>query len=353
MNYSLKVPAFVTAVAVSAAIVAPLSTSAADNGSVGFLISDYTTSARWQSDKKYFIEALAKTSPSVNVVVDDAKTDQTRQQNQALSLLTSGAKVLLDVPVDSTQAASIVRAAHANSPRVPVIAYDRLIKDADVDAYVTFDPISVGRQQAQYIVDHLKTGNIVSIAGAETDNNGVLFHKGAMDVLMPLVKSGRYKLVYDKFTPNWDSNAGQAEMASALNNEQNKVDAVLVANDGLAGGVIAALKAQHLDGKVIVTGQDATVAGLQNILTGQQSMTIYKPIRKLAEAAATMTDAFLKGQKPKTNTTMNNGKSDIPTTLLPVVTVTKANIKSTVVADGFATKAELCNGLPAAACAGL
>ncbi len=353
MNYSLKVPAFVTAVAVSAAIVAPLSTSAADNGSVGFLISDYTTSARWQSDKKYFIEALAKTSPSVNVVVDDAKTDQTRQQNQALSLLTSGAKVLLDVPVDSTQAASIVRAAHANSPRVPVIAYDRLIKDADVDAYVTFDPISVGRQQAQYIVDHLKTGNIVSIAGAETDNNGVLFHKGAMDVLMPLVKSGRYKLVYDKFTPNWDSNAGQAEMASALNNEQNKVDAVLVANDGLAGGVIAALKAQHLDGKVIVTGQDATVAGLQNILTGQQSMTIYKPIRKLAEAAATMTDAFLKGQKPKTNTTMNNGKSDIPTTLLPVVTVTKANIKSTVVADGFATKAGLCNGLPAAACAGL
>ncbi len=353
MNYSLKVPAFVTAVAVSVAIVAPVATTAADNGSVGFLISDYTTSARWQSDKKYFIEALAKTSPSVNVVVDDAKTDQTRQENQAKSLLTSGAKVLLDVPVDSAQAAAIVRDAHANSPRVPVIAYDRLIKDADVDAYVTFDPISVGRQQAQYLVDHVKSGNIVSIAGAETDNNGVLFHKGAMDVLMPLVKSGRYKLVYDKFTPNWDSNAGQAEMASALNAQQNKIDGVLVANDGLAGGVIAALKAQHLDGKVVVTGQDATVAGLQNILLGQQSMTIYKPIRKLAEAAAVMTDAFLKGQKPKTNTTMNNGKLDVPTTLLPVVTVTKANIKSTVIADGFATKAELCNGLPAQACAGL
>jgi len=104
---------------------------------------------------------------------------------------------------------------------------------------------------------------------------------------------------------------------------------------------------------VLVTGQDATVAGLQNILIGEQSMTIYKPIRKLAEAAAQMTDAYLKGKKPKTDTTMKNGKIDVPTVLLPVVTVTKANIKSTVVADGFVTKAQLCNGIPAAACAGL
>ena len=167
------------------------------------------------------------------------------------------------------------------------------------------------------------------------------------------MKSGRYKLAYDRYTPNWDSNAAQAETASALNNLSNKVDAILVANDGMAGGVVAALRAQHLDGKVLVTGQDATVAGIQNILVGEQSMTIYKPIRKLAEAAAKMTDAYLKGGKPATNTTMKNGKIDVPTVLLPVVTVTKDNIKSTVIADGFVTKEQLCNGIPASACSGL
>jgi D-xylose transport system substrate-binding protein len=343
----------VAAATLGLAASAPVALKAADTTTVGFLMSDYTTSARWQFDRDFYIAALKKLDPDVNVVVDDAKTDQTRQQTQAASLLTSSAKVLIDVPVDSTQAAAIVRAAHDNTPAVPVIAYDRLINSSDVDSYVTFDPIAVGRQQAQYIVDHIKSGTLISIAGAQTDNNAIEFHAGAMQVLDPLVKSGRYKLAYDRYTPNWDSNTAQAETASALNNLGNKVDGILVANDGMAGGVVAALRAQHLDGKVLVTGQDATVAGLQNILIGEQSMTIYKPIRKLAEAAAAMTDAYLKGHKPKTTSTMNNGKIDVPTVLLPVVTVTKANIKSTVVADGFVTKEQLCNGIPATACSGL
>lgn len=332
----------------------PIALSAADNPTVGFLMADYTTSARWQFDRDFYIAALKKLDPAITVTVTDAKTDQTRQQTQAASLLTSGAKLLLDVPVDSTQAAAIVRAAHDNSPKVPVIAYDRLVNDSDVDAYVTFDPVAVGRQQATYLVDHVKPGGtLISIAGAQTDNNAIEFHRGAMEVLDPLVKSGKYKLAYDHYTPNWDSNAAQAETASELNNLGNKIDGILVANDGMAGGVVAALRAQHLDGKVVVTGQDATVAGLQNILTGEQSMTIYKPIRKLAEAAAKMTDAFLKGKKPETTTTMKNGKIDVPTVLLPVVTVTKDNIKSTVIADGFVTKEQLCNGIPASACSGL
>ena len=350
---SLMLRRGLTAAAVLGIAAAPLALRAADAPKVGFLMSDYTTSARWQFDRDFFIAALKKLDPAVEVVIDDAKTDQTRQQTQAASLLTSGAKLLIDVPVDSTQASAIVRAAHDNSPPVPVIAYDRLINNADVDAYVTFDPIAVGRQQAQYLVDHVKSGTLISIAGAQTDNNAIEFHAGAMQVLDPLVKSGRYKLAYDRFTPNWDSNAAQAETASALNNLGNKVDGILVANDGMAGGVVAALRAQHLNGKVVVTGQDATVAGIQNILTGEQSMTIYKPIRKLAEAAAEMTDAYLKGQKPKTTTTMKNGKIDVPTVLLPVVTVTKDNIKSTVIADGFVTKEQLCNGIPASACSGL
>src|SRR5450631_533553 len=300
-----------TAAAVLGIAAAPLALNAADSPKVGFLMSDYTTSARWQFDRDFFIAALKKLDPGVEVVADDAKTDQTRQQTQAASLLTSGAKLLIDVPVDSTQASAIVR------------------------------------------VDHVNSGTLISIAGAQTDNNAIEFHAGAMQVLDPLVKSGRYKMAYDRFTPNWDNNAAQAETASALNNLGNKVDGILVANDGMAGGVVAALRAQHLDGKVVVTGQDATVAGIQNILTGEQSMTIYKPIRKLAEAAAAVTDAYLKGQKPKTDTTTKNGKIDVPTVLLPVVTVTKDNIKSTVIADGFVTKEQLCNGIPASACSGL
>ncbi len=351
MNQMRIVPALGLAVVAAGAL--GLAGCASNKQSVGFLISDYTTSARWQFDRSYYVDAMKQRNPDVDVVVDDAKTDQTNQQNQAKSLLTGGAKLLLDVPVDAVQAAAIVTAAHANDPRVPVIAYDRLIKNADVDAYVTFDPIAVGKQQAQYIVDHVKSGNIVSIAGAATDNNAIYYHQGAMDVLQPLVKSGRYKLVYDKYTPNWDSNQAQAETASALNNNGNNVAAVLVANDGMAGGVDAAIKAQHLEGKVVVTGQDATVAGLQNVLTGSQSMTIYKPIKKLAEAAAQISDALIKGQKPATTSTVNNGKIDVPTIALPVVTVTKANIASTVIADGFVTKDQLCNGIPASACSGL
>lgn len=326
----------------------------ATSGTVGFLITDFTTSARWKQDKAFVIANLAQTDPGVSVKIEDAKADQTRQQQQAASLLTSGVKVLIDVPVDSTQAAAIVRAAHANKPYVPVIAYDRLIFGAAVDAYTSFDGFSVGVQQGKYLIAHVKKGGtIVSIAGSTTDNNAHLFYNGAMSVLMPLVKNGTYKLGYDKFTPNWDNNTAQAEMASALTALNNKVDGVLVANDGMAGGVVAALKAQGLAGKIPVTGQDATVAGLQQILLGNQSMTIYKPLKKLAAAAAKITHILLSGQKFTSATSIDNKFGKIPSIIIPVVTVTKDNIKQTVIADGFASKSDLCNGIPASACAGL
>ncbi|GAC1643395.1 MAG: D-xylose ABC transporter substrate-binding protein [Chloroflexota bacterium] len=323
----------------------------AASGKVGFLFSDFTTSARWAFDRDYFKAALHAKDPGASVVVQDAKTDQTRQLNEAKSLLTSGVKVLIDVPVDSVQAKAIVQAAHSNSPRVPVIAYDRLINDVPVDAYTSFNGFAVGKQQARYLVKHVKKGGtIVSIAGSTTDNNAHLFHDGAFSVLQPLINKGVYKLAYDKYTPNWAATAAQAEMASALNKLNNKVDGVLVANDGMAGGVVAALKAQGLAGKIPVTGQDATVAGLQQIVQGTQSMTVYKPLRKLARAAAIITDLFLNHKKFSTSNTTANGAGKIPTILIPVVTVTKSNIKSTVIADGFVKRAELCAGI-AGACA--
>jgi D-xylose transport system substrate-binding protein len=333
---------------------ASASKQAAATGNVGFLFSDFTTSARWVFDRDFYKAALKKLDPAVTVAVSDAKASQATQQNNAQSALTQGVKVLIDVPVDSAGAGQIVKLAHKNVPPVPVIAYDRLITGAPVDAYVSFDGFSVGVQQAKYLKTKVaKGGTIVVIAGSPTDNNAHLFYNGAMSILGPLFKSGYYKKGYDKFTPNWDPAKGQQEMAAALTQLNNKVDGVLSANDGLAGGIITALTAQHLNGKVPVTGQDATVAGLQEILLGNQSMTIYKPLRKLAAAAAQVTDTFLAGKKFTSMVTVPNGAGNVPSILLPVVTVTKGNIKTTVIADGFVSKADLCKGIPASACAGL
>jgi D-xylose transport system substrate-binding protein len=323
-------------------------------GKVGFLFSDFTTSARWQFDKKFFIQDLKKLDPGVTVVVTDAKAAQTTQQQQASSDLTAGVKVLIDVPVDSAQAAAIVRAAHANKPRVPVIAYDRLITGVKSDAYVSFNGFQVGVQQGKFIKSHVKKGGtIVSIAGSPTDNNAHLFYNGAMSVLRPLINKGYYKLGYDKFTPNWDDATAQQEMASALNKLNNKVDGVLVANDGMAGGVVTALKAQGLAGKIPVTGQDATVAGLQQILEGNQSMTVYKPIKRISAPTAHIVDLFLHGKKFTSKNMTSSGAGQVPSVIKPVETVTKANIKSTVIKDGFVTKAQLCSGIPAKDCSGL
>ncbi|MGH2442509.1 MAG: sugar ABC transporter substrate-binding protein [Chloroflexota bacterium] len=305
-------------------------------GKVAFLFSDFTTSPRWQFDKQYFKRDLKKIDPHVQLVVYDAKATQTVQQNQARAALTSGATLLIDVPVDSAQAAIIVRDAHANKPRVPVIAYDRLITGAREDAYASFNGFAVGVQQAKFLKSHVKKGStLVSIAGSPTDNNAHLFYQGAMSVLRPLIKKGYYKLAYDKFTPNWDQATAQQEMSAALNQTGNKVQGVLVANDTMGLGVIQALRAQHLAGKVVVTGQDASVEGIQQICLGNQSMTVYKPIARLATAAAHIADRLLrhKGFKSSIKTPTGSGKT--PTALESVETVTKANVKQTVIKDGY------------------
>jgi D-xylose transport system substrate-binding protein len=310
-------------------------------GKVAFLFSDFTTSARWQFDKQFFINDLKKIDPKVQVVVYDAKAAQTNQQNQAKSALTSGANLIIDVPVDSAQAASIVRAAHANKPRVPVIGYDRLITGAYEDAYISFNGYAVGVQQGKYLKAHVaKGGTIVSIAGSPTDNNAHLFYNGAMSVLKPLFSSGYYKLGYDKFTPDWNAATAQQEMASALNQLNNKVNGVLVANDGMAGGVVTALQAQKLAGKIPVTGQDATAAGIQQICLGNQSMTIYKPITKIARAAAIVADSLLRHKGFRSPVKTQTGAGGTPSFIIPVTTVTKSNIKSTVFKDRYVTPAQ-------------
>lgn len=337
-------------------------TSAAVNGKgcmkVGVLLPETATSARWDGKDRPLLQKLIPAQlPGAKVDYQNAQGDPARQLTQAQAALTNGDCILVVAPSDSVQAAAIVSAAKAKS--VPVISYDRLIYSNDLNYYVSFDNTKVGQLQGQYIVGHYQsyvtgngTNNTVMINGAQTDNNALLFSKGAHSALDALFTAGTLKKVYEKFTPSWDNATAQVEMQAALTANANKVAVAYVANDGMANNVIAALKAVKLNGKVLVTGQDATVAGIHNILAGDQAMTVYKKIDLEANATAQLVAALSKGI---TVTSLVNGQSvtvpipggvAIASILETPVAVDKTNIKSTVIADGFVTLAGVCAGLP-------
>ncbi len=237
------------------------------------------------------VAAIKQSMPNATLDVTNANGSDTTQLAQAEADLTKGDCILIVAPHDSTAAATIVEKALAQ--HVPVIAYDRLIQDKNTAFYVSFDNVKVGNLQGSYIASHYQSfvtangnNNLVMINGSQTDNNALLFNKGAHQALDPLINGGKLKNVYEKYTPNWDNPTAQSEMEAALTKTGNKVAVAYVANDGMAGTVIAALQQAHLAGKVLVTGQDATIAGIQNILLGYQSMTVYKAINKEATAAA-------------------------------------------------------------------
>jgi len=325
---------------------------------VGVLLPETATSARWDGVDRPALQAdIPQLLPGATVDYANAQGNADTQQTQAQAALTKGDCILVIAPSDSIKAAAIVAAAKAKS--VPVISYDRLIYSNDLNYYVSFDGVAVGNLQGTYIAQHYQsyvsangTKNTVMIDGAQTDNNALLFAKGAHNALDPLYTSGALKKVYEKYTPNWDNPTAQTEMQAALAANQNKVAIAYVANDGMANNVIAALKAVKLNGKVLVTGQDATVAGIQNILKGDQAMTVYKAIPKEAMATAQLVAALSKGTDPATltngvtTTVPITGGAAIPSILETPVAVDKTNIKTTVVADGFVTVAAICAGLP-------
>jgi D-xylose transport system substrate-binding protein len=241
-----------------------------------------------------------------------------------------------------------------------VIAYDRVIQDPDTAYYVSFDNKRVGELQGQYIVDQFQQGNfelqkganLVMINGSQTDNNALLFREGALSKLQPLVDSGDLNLIFDQYTPNWDNAKAQTLMEGVLTKETNNVQIAYVANDGMANTVIAALRVQNMNGKVLVTGQDATLTGIQNILTGDQAMTIYKPIIDEARATAQLVAALSKGEDPGTlvnGQTEVLGGAQIPSVLATPIVVDINNVADTVIKDGFLTKEQICQGLPSGA----
>jgi D-xylose transport system substrate-binding protein len=328
---------------------------------IGVLMPDSTSSSRWEAyDHPLLFQQLeANGFSSNNIDYANANGDSTIQQAQAESDLGKGDCILIIAAQDSLAAADIVAA--AKKQQVPVIAYDRLIFSDDLNFYASFDGVAVGNLQGQYIVAHYKDpqygvraghNNIAFINGSPTDNNATLFSDGAHQALDPLINNKTLNKVYEEPTPNWDPNIGEKEMETVLSQTKNNIQLVLSANDGLGGAAVQALTAKNLAGKVLVTGQDATVDGLRRILEGTQAMTVYKPIIKEATAAAQLAAAIRDGKDitslTKGQTTKNpQGKTNIPSVLEAPIAVDRNNIASTVIADNYVTKDQLCAGLPA------
>lgn len=303
------------------------------------LLLPETKTARYETQDRPLFEAKVKElDPDIEILYSNANQDAALQQSQADAALTNGANVLVLDPVDSASAASIVTKAKAAG--VPVISYDRLILNADVDYYISFDNEQVGKLQGQALLDKITAdGNagktIVMINGSPTDNNATLFKAGAHSVL-----DGKVIIGAEYDTPDWSPDQAQTEMDQAITKlGKDGFVAVYCANDGTCGGAIAAMKGAGIDPKTRpTTGQDAELAGIQRILLGEQYMTIYKAIKPEAETAAELAVALAKGEEPPSSMTMvgvNNKMKDVDSILLAPVVVTKETIKTTVVADGF------------------
>ena len=321
---------------------------------IAFLMPCSTCADRFEKqDKPLFIQAVKALDPSIQVIADNAQGSSATQLAQTEAALTNGANVIVISPLDSATGVAVV--GKASAQHVPVVSYDGLLTGARVDYYVSFPNEQVGELQGQFLLAHVKPGGtIVMINGSQDIDPGREFKAGAHKVLDPAFASGRLKLGFEADIHQFDPSKAQAAMEQALTKLNNKVDGVLVANDGMAGGVIAALTEQKLNGKVPVTGQDATDTGLQRILVGDQTMTVYKAIKQEATYAAKIAVNLAKGDRASANSlatvTVNNGAMDVPSVLLTPVVVTKDNIFSTVIADGFTTRARICVGPAAAQC---
>lgn len=297
---------------------------------IGLAIDDLRLE-RWQHDRDIFIEKAKELGAEVDV--QSANGDDTTQLSQVENMLSKGVDVLVIIPHNSEAMAAAVDA--AKKENVPVLAYDRLITNSDLSAYVTFDNVRVGEMQAEYITKLVPKGNYYLLGGSPTDNNAKLFRQGQLNIIQPLVDKGDITIVGDQWAKDWQADAALQIIENALTSTQNKIDAVVASNDNTAGGAIQALAAQGLDGKVPVSGQDADLAAVQRIVEGKQAMTVYKPIKAIATKAAEMAVQLAKGEKIEATTTMNNGKVDVPTVLLDPIQVDKNNMVDTIIKDGF------------------
>ena len=315
---------------------------------VGVILPDTKSSVRWETADRPFLEDAFKAA-GLDYDIQNAEGDKTKMATIADQMITSGVTVLMIVNLDSESGAAIEK--KAADAGVKTIDYDRLTLGGSAAVYVSFDNVKVGELQGQGLVDCLTakgtaTPAVAVLNGSPTDNNATLFAQGYNSILKPKFDSGDYKLVDDQSVPDWDNQKGGQIFEQMLTKAQGKIDGVLAANDGLGGAAIAVLKKNNL--QVPVTGQDATTAGLQAILAGDQCMTVYKAIKKEADAASAAAIALVKGQAPTTTGTVTDTQTNakVAAILATPVAIYKDNVKD-VVADGFVTAADLCKGYTA------
>lgn len=300
---------------------------------IGMSIDDLRLE-RWQKDRDIFMkkaEALG-----AKVLVQSANGDDAAQISQIENMLNKNIDVLVIIPHNGDVLSNVI--SEAKKEGVKVLAYDRLINNADIDFYVSFDNEKVGELQAQSIIEKQPSGNYFLMGGSPVDNNAKLFRKGQMKVLQPLIDSGKIKVVGDQWVDSWLAEKALQIMENALTANKNNIDAVVASNDATAGGAIQALAAQGLSGKVAISGQDADLAAIKRIVDGTQTMTVYKPITHLADKAAEIAVALGKKDEITPNATLNNGMKDVKSFLLDPIVVTKDNIESTIIKDGFHSK---------------
>ncbi len=332
--------------------------AAAGGVKVGVILPETATSARWEGFDKPLL-AQAMQAAGLQADIQNAQGDEQKFSTLADGMIASGVKVLVIASITSDGGNAV--AAKAKAQGIPVIDYDRLTLGGTSNYYVSFDNVKVGELQGQGLATALKAKNgaqVIEIEGAPTDNNATLFHNGQENVLKPLYDSGKLKLVASQPVPNWDNQQGGVIFEQLLTKNGGKVDGVVAANDGLAGAIITVLQKNGLNGKVPVTGPDATPDGLQAILRGDQYMTVYKPIKQEADSAAKLAADLAKGDTASadalaTGTVQDTkGNRQVKSVLLTPQLITKDNVK-TVIDDGQVKASEVCVSATQSACSQL
>jgi len=308
-----------------------------DDVLVGFAVKT-TKEPIWKKHKEFFISKAEELG--AQVIFKQADNDVNNQISQIDELVAKGVDVLVIGATDGEAISESVQKAKESG--VKVIAYDQIIKNVDIDLFVSLDNYKVGEYQGKFIKDNVKEGNVIYIGGAPTDSNAIIFRDEAMKIIN---ENSNINIIFNELTPNWDGEVAYENVNNVLSRTTD-IKAVLTANDGTAGGAIAALKNYELDGRVIVTGLDAELIACQRIVEGSQTMTVYKPANKIAENAAEFAVKLAKNEKIATDKTVYNGKINVPVFYVQPQVITKENMMDTIIKDNYYSYEEVYKNLP-------
>ncbi|MBS1181401.1 MAG: D-xylose transporter, periplasmic substrate-binding protein [Proteobacteria bacterium] len=332
----MKLSTILSSTILAAAVALPMTAQAsADKPVLGFSIDDLRVE-RWARDRDYFIAAAKELG--AEVVVTSADANEQKQVNQVETLIAKKVDAIAIVPMNSQVFSEVIDEAHKAG--IKIVSYDRLILNADEDAYISFDNERVGFLQAEAVLKAAPEGNYYLLGGAPTDNNAKLLRAGQEKAIQAAVDAGKVKVIGSQWVKEWSATEAMSIMENALTAADNKIDAVIASNDGTAGGAIQALAAQGLAGKVAISGQDADLAAIKRVIDGTQTVTVYKPLQLIASEAAKLSVKLVKGEAVEYTAKLDNGKKEVDSVLLTPIPLTKENVMK-VVEDGFYTKEQV------------